>query len=129
MPEWKNQMVLPCRQNILKMNPWWSENEHATSWSGRLPSILNWDTGVSLRTGGVRLAPVTFQNSIKKIFLIQLSFVVSFHLRFKNGWLTDFVIYWLLVSVVHQSFFGALVVVSVMFCFVDDFSAFVAATP
>ena len=34
----------------------------------------------------------------------QFHFVVSFHLHFKDGWLTvtDFVIYWLLVSVVHQ---------------------------
>ena len=31
--------------------------------------------------------------------------VVSFHLRFKDGHLTDLIIYWLLVSVVHQMFF------------------------
>ena len=48
-------------------------------------------------------------NSIKKnIFFFwiffSVPFVVSFHLCFKNGWLTvtDFVIYWLLVSVVYQ---------------------------
>ena len=98
MPEWRNQMVLPSRQNILKMNP---SVERARYLSIREVPLNLKLRHRSVRIGRVRLAPVTFQNSIKKKLKKSL-----FHLRFKNGWLTVLVIYWLLVSVVHQSFLG-----------------------